>query len=196
MLRSVRLTILLLILGSSLAMFGSGAFPSLNAANQSGADLARRFSQTVRPFVASYCAGCHSGSTPAAGLDLQRFTTMESVIDDFAHWALVLRKLTAKEMPPQPMNQPPEALLRQVIEWITALRKSEARKRDGDPGPVSARRLSNAEYNYTVRDLTGVDLRPARAFPVDPANQAGFDNSGESLTVSPSLMSKYLEAAR
>jgi Protein of unknown function (DUF1592)/Protein of unknown function (DUF1588)/Protein of unknown function (DUF1587)/Protein of unknown function (DUF1585)/Protein of unknown function (DUF1595) len=196
MLRSVRLTILLLVLGSSLSMFGSGALPSLNAANQTGADLARRFSQTVRPFVVSYCAGCHSGSTPAAGLDLQRFTTMESVIDDFAHWTLVLRKLTAKEMPPQPMNQPPEALLRQVIDWITALRKSEARKRAGDPGPVSARRLSNAEYNYTVRDLTGVDLRPAREFPVDPANHAGFDNSGESLTVSPSLMSKYLEAAR
>jgi arginine deiminase len=27
-------------------------------------------------------------------------------------------------------------------------------------------------------------------------NQAGFDNSGESLTISPALMSKYLEAAR
>ncbi|HEY9435128.1 MAG TPA: hypothetical protein VI260_27035, partial [Blastocatellia bacterium] len=62
MLRSVRLTISLLMLGSSLSMFGSGALPSLNAANQTGADLARRFSQTVRPFVASYCAGCHSGS--------------------------------------------------------------------------------------------------------------------------------------
>jgi len=184
------------MLGSSLLMFGSGALPSLNAADRTDAELARRFSQTVRPFVASYCAGCHSGPTPAASLDLQRYTTMESAIDDFAHWTLVLRKLTAKEMPPQPAPQPPEALRRQVIDWIAAARKSEARKRAGDPGPVTARRLSNAEYNYTVRDLTGVDLRPAREFPVDPANQAGFDNSGESLTVSPSLMSKYLEAAR
>ncbi|MBO0799248.1 MAG: DUF1592 domain-containing protein, partial [Blastocatellia bacterium] len=56
--------------------------------------------------------------------------------------------------------------------------------------------LSNAEYNYTIRDLTGIDLRPAREFPVDPANQAGFDNSGESLALSPALMSKYLDAAR
>jgi hypothetical protein len=38
---------------------------------------------------------------------------------------------------------------------------------------VLARRLSNAEYNYTIRDLTGRDLQPAREFPVDPANQAG-----------------------
>ena len=66
----------------------------------------------------------------------------------------------------------------------------------GDPGLVLARRLSNAEYNYTIRDLTGVDIRPTREFPVDPANQAGFDNSGESLAMSPALLKKYLQAAR
>src|SRR5262249_55510990 len=65
----------------------------------------------------------------------------------------------------------------------------------GDPGPVLARRLSNSEYNYTIRDLTGVDIRPAREFPVDPANTAGFDNSGESLSMSPALLNKYLQAA-
>jgi Protein of unknown function (DUF1592)/Protein of unknown function (DUF1588)/Protein of unknown function (DUF1587)/Protein of unknown function (DUF1585)/Protein of unknown function (DUF1595) len=213
MLRTVRLTISLLVLGS-------GAIPWLNAANPTDADLARRFSpppqaekltiqgeptdadlarrfsQTIRPFVTSYCSGCHSGPTPAASFDLRRYTTMESVIDDFPHWALVLRKLTTKEMPPQEMKQPPEGLRRDVIDWITAVRKNEARKNLGDPGPVPARRLSNAEYNYTIRDLTGVDLRPAREFPIDPANQAGFDNSGESLTISPALMAKYLEAAR
>ena len=59
-----------------------------------------------------------------------------------------------------------------------------------------ARRLSNAEYDYTIHDLTGVDIRPAKEFPVDPANLAGFDNSGESLTMSPALLTKYLQAAR
>src|SRR4029077_15476207 len=75
-------------------------------------------------------------------------------------------------------------------------RKREARKNAGDPGPVPARRLSNAEYDATVRDLTGVDIRPTQEFPVDPANEAGFDNSAESLTMSPALVKKYLEAAR
>jgi hypothetical protein len=58
------------------------------------------------------------------------------------------------------------------------------------------RRLSNAEYHYTIRDLTGQDMQVAREFPVDPANPAGFDNSGESLTMSPALLNKYLRAAR
>src|SRR6202021_55083 len=65
-----------------------------------------------------------------------------------------------------------------------------------DPRVVLARRLSNAEYDYTIRDLTGQDMHVARQFPVDPANQAGFDNSGESLTMSPALLNKYLKAAR
>ncbi|MEO6726448.1 MAG: DUF1592 domain-containing protein [Blastocatellia bacterium] len=161
------------------------------------ADLSRRFNQTVRPFMTSYCIGCHSGPTPAASFDLERYSTMESVAQDFGHWALVLGKITMKEMPPkETKKQPPEELRQQVIEWIAAVRKNEARKHVGDPGPVLARRLSNAEYNYTIRDLTGADLRPAREFPVDPANQSGFDNSGESLTISPALMSKYLDAAR
>src|SRR5205085_8841579 len=77
-----------------------------------------------------------------------------------------------------------------------AVRANEARTHAGDPGLVLARRLSNAEYNYTIRDLTGVDLRPTREFPVDPANPEGFDNSGESLTMSPALLNKYLLAAR
>ena len=72
--------------------------------------------------------------------------------------------------------------------------KHVAAKNAGDPGPVVARRLSNAEYDNSIRDLTGVDIRPTRNFPVDPANEAGFDNSGESLTMSPALVKKYVDA--
>ena len=83
-----------------------------------------------------------------------------------------------------------------MIAWIDTFRLHEIRRNAGDPGTVLARRLSNAEYDYTIRDLTGMDIRPTREFPVDPANEAGFDNSGESLTLSPALLQKYLAAAR
>ena len=77
---------------------------------------------------------------------------------------------------------------RGLVAWIKEAQAFEAERNAGDPGPVLARRLSNAEYDYTIRDLTGVDIRPTREFPVDPANEAGFDNSGESLTMSPALL--------
>jgi hypothetical protein len=100
-------------------------------------------------------------------------------------------------MPPEEAPRQPESNERAaVVAWIRDLLDREARRNDGDPGPVLARRLSNAEYDRTIRDLTGVDIRPTREFPVDPANEAGFDNTGESLTMSPALMKKYLEAAR
>ncbi len=189
MFRFSRLTIIFLLLGA-------GTLPWLKTADSAQADLARQFNQTIRPFLTTYCVSCHSGAEPAASFDVQRYATMESVTEDFGHWALLVRKLETKEMPPKAAKQPSEEMRRAVIEWFAAVRKHEANKRPGDPGPVAARRLSNAEYNYTMRDLLGVDLRPAREFPIDPANQAGFDNSSESLTISPALMAKYLDAAK
>jgi mono/diheme cytochrome c family protein len=161
------------------------------------ADLARRFSTTVRPFVERNCAGCHGGAKPKADLDLTPFKDLASVTRDFPRWAQILERMQAGEMPPpKEKTQPTAEERQQAIAWIEALKANESRKHAGDPGPVLARRLSNAEYNYTIRDLTGADIRPAREFPVDPSNAAGFANSGESLNMSPALLTKYLAAAR
>ncbi|MDQ1469044.1 MAG: hypothetical protein QOJ99_524, partial [Bryobacterales bacterium] len=171
-------------------------FSTIPAAQAANPVLERKFQRTVRPFVNKYCVGCHSGDSAAANLDLKAYATADSVIKDHPRWAVVLDKLSAQQMPPKQVPQPTEEARKQVIDWIQAVRSDEARKNAGDPGPVLARRLSNAEYNYTIRDLTGVDIQPTREFPVDPANPAGFDNSGESLSMSPALMKKYLQAAR
>jgi len=179
-----------------LLVLGSIVIPRMGAAETGKSDLERRFAHTVRPFLADYCIGCHGGDTPAAQFDLQPYSTIAAVVRDYPHWNLVLEKLTARQMPPKQAIQPPAETRQQVIHWIHAMRTSEARKNAGDPGLVLARRLSNAEYNYTIRDLTGVDIRPTREFPLDPANPAGFDNSGESLSMSPALLNKYLQAAR
>ncbi|MBI3207368.1 MAG: DUF1592 domain-containing protein [Candidatus Solibacter usitatus] len=169
------------------------AIPVLRAASPG---LERGFEQTVRPFLNSYCVSCHSGDKPAAEFDLRGYSSVAEVVRDHGRWALVMEKLHANEMPPKQTPQPASHARQAVIDWVKAVRNEEARRNAGDPGVVLARRLSNAEYNYTIRDLTGVDLRPTREFPVDPANPAGFDNSGESLSMSPALLSKYLQAAR
>ena len=159
-------------------------------------DLERQFTANVRPFLDSYCIACHGGTNPAAQFDLRPYTDLESVTRDGSRWALVLEKLEANEMPPQGVKHPPAEARDKVVLWAKAFLRHEARKHAGDPGIVLARRLSNAEFNYTIRDLTGADIRPAREFPVDPANPAGFDNSGESLSMSPALLTKYLQASR
>ncbi len=159
--------------------------------------LDKRFSSTIKPFLQTYCISCHGKDKPQAQLDLTSYSNTASVAKDYSHWSLVLEKLTAKQMPPPAVPNQPSAKLRQdVLRWIQDMRRYESERNAGDPGPVLARRLSNAEYDYTIRDLTGVDLRPTKEFPVDPANQEGFDNSGESLTFSSALMKKYAQAAK
>src|SRR5689334_13211354 len=158
--------------------------------------LQKQMDETVKPFVGKYCTGCHSGAQPTAQFDLKSYTTVDQVKEDFGRWSLLADRLTAHEMPPKQMPQPPAEAAQKIIDWVHSVRAEEIKRLGGDPGTVLARRLSNAEYNYTIRDLTGQDMQLTRQFPVDPANTAGFDNSGESLTMSPALLNKYLQAAR
>jgi Protein of unknown function (DUF1592)/Protein of unknown function (DUF1588)/Protein of unknown function (DUF1587)/Protein of unknown function (DUF1585)/Protein of unknown function (DUF1595)/Planctomycete cytochrome C len=159
--------------------------------------LEQRFSAKVLPFVERYCYGCHGPKKQSAALDLSHDTSVNGIVKNIRHWELVLERLNAKEMPPEETKKQPTAAEREeVVAWLCELRSREAERNAGDPGTVLARRLSNAEFDNTIRDLTGIDIRPTREFPVDPANQAGFDNSGESLTMSPALLKKYLAAAR
>src|SRR5271167_457989 len=109
------------------------AMPAPGAATHA---LDRQFQQTVRPFVAKYCVGCHSGQTPAAQFDLKAYTTLDSVTREYPRWALVLTRLTAQEMPPKPMPAPPAEARQHVMDWIQAVRAEEVRKNAGDPGSV------------------------------------------------------------
>jgi len=185
--------------GALVAIIGALAVPaaSRQPAARSGATPPDAFETTIKPFLQTYCYTCHGGPQPAAGFDLTAYATQDAVVGDERHWSLVAARLKAGEMPPpQSRQQPTQAQRQSVIDWIEAVNAEDARRHPNDPGVVLARRLSNAEYDYTIHDLTGVDIRPTKEFPVDPANQAGFDNSGESLAMSPALVAKYLDAAR
>lgn len=63
-----------------------------------------------------------------------------------------------------------------------------------DPGRVTIRRLNRAEYNNTIRDLLGIDFRPADDFPSDDVGY-GFGSIGDVLSMPPILLEQYLAAA-
>jgi hypothetical protein len=159
--------------------------------------LERRFTEVVHPFLKTYCFHCHGPSKPRGKLNLSAYTSVDAIAKAEAVWERVNERLESEAMPPENAPRLPTAHERRaVLDWLGELREQQAQRNAGDPGRVPARRLSNAELDYTIRDLTAVDIRPTREFPVDPANEAGFDNSGESLTLSPILLKKYLDAAR
>ena len=111
-------------------------------------------------------------------------------------WQKVAEMLGNGLMPPEDAEQPTEAERAQLQKWVDEYLAIEARARRR-PGRVILRRLSNAEYTYTLRDLTGVEsLDPAREFPADGAAGEGFTNTGSALVMSPALVTKYLDAAK
>ncbi len=69
---------------------------------------------------------------------------------------------------------------------------------DDEPGievpPQPLHRLNRLEYDNTVRDLLGTDLRPASEFVVDPEAN-GFDNMADQLGMSPALLDGFDRAA-
>ncbi len=80
-----------------------------------------------------------------------------------------------------------------MADWIRSILDEVALSEAGDPGPVVIRRLSNWEYTYSIRDLTGIEsLDPVRDFPVDGAAGEGFTNAGAALVMSPSLLTSTL----
>lgn len=150
----------------------------------------------VVPFLKTYCYKCHNEKTAEGLLNLTQYTSSGLIARDFRQWEHVITFLKEEKMPPRKAVQPTAAERTEFLAAVDKLLLIEARKLAGDPGASTPRRLSNAEYNYTIRDLTGKDIRPTASFPVDPASGEGFTNTSEALVMSPSLFKKYYAAGQ
>jgi Protein of unknown function (DUF1592)/Protein of unknown function (DUF1588)/Protein of unknown function (DUF1585)/Protein of unknown function (DUF1587)/Protein of unknown function (DUF1595)/Cytochrome C oxidase, cbb3-type, subunit III len=136
-----------------------------------------------------YCLNCHDS---AAG---RGDVILENVSDraDEKLTALLIRvaeNLRSESMPPEGEPQPDRAELEIICHWIDSV----TRKSHQEPGRALPRRLNRDQYNHTICDLIGLDLRPADEFPSDDVGY-GFDNIGEVLSTSPILLEMYLAAA-
>lgn len=167
-----------------------------NCQRSSADELAERFEREVKPVLQKYCIHCHSGDEPEAKFLITQFENARSIVDHWQSWEETIRRISDREMPPQEELQLEESARSKIIEWSRAFEQQQAEKFKGDPGPISVRRLNAAEWNHSIRDLIGYDIQAAKDFPIDPANSAGFDNSAESLTMSPGLLNKYMLSAR
>ena len=164
---------------------------------------AGEFEEKIGPIVAKYCHGCHGGEKKKGGLDLTRFRTAESVASEIEVWKTAVQRINLHEMPPKAAPQLQHNEMALVDRWFQALPKpkSDCSEIANDAnlrwykGYVASRRLTHAEYDNTLRDLLGVDLKPARDFPSDGSGGEGFDTAGNALFTSPILIERYLAAA-
>ncbi|QDU42010.1 hypothetical protein Mal52_04650 [Symmachiella dynata] len=181
----------------ALALSMAWQLPSASAEEKSATALDQDYGKTIQPLLRQYCFDCHSADLAEAEVDLSTIPTMAAARKQVKTWLRIRQMLESGQMPPRDEAQPTEAELKALRSWVRDFLTLEANARAGDPGPIVLRRLNNAEYNYTIRDLTGVaTLDPTEEFPIDGAAGEGFINTGSAQAMSPSLVTKYLEAAK
>ena len=150
--------------------------------------------KTVEPLLSSRCYECHGGAKTKGGVNLKELAADPKVALEFEIWEKVLDTVESGDMPP-PKSKPLASKDKDsILTWVNHALESIGEP--GDPGQVTMRRLTNAEFDYTTRDLTGQNYGFAKEFQSDGGGGEGFSNTGDVLFVSPRQLDQYFGAAR
>lgn len=157
------------------------------------------FARSVTPLMEKHCYSCHGAEKQKGGIEVHQLTSTDAALRHHRFLENIAHQIETGDMPPDDEVDElptPEERATLVREIKAVLAKLESGSFPPNPGRVTIRRLNRNEYNYTVRDLFGVNFAPGRDFPADGAGGEGFDNVGDSLFIPPILMEKYLGASR
>ena len=147
-----------------------------------------------RALLDRYCVTCHNQRLRAAELTLDTLDVTD-VGASPEIWEKVVRKLRAGAMPPVPRPRPDAATYEVFTTWLeTELDRAAASR--PDPGRTDTfHRLNRSEYHNVIRDLLALDVDVAALLPADDGSY-GFDNIAGVLGMSPTLLERYLSAAK
>jgi mono/diheme cytochrome c family protein len=145
-----------------------------------------------KKMLMQYCTACHNDRLKTAGMTVVPLNA-DNLPANLATWEKILRRLSVGEMPPRGMPRPPKEQIADFTNWLGgSLDKLAAA--NPDPGRATIRRMNRTEYSNAVRDLVALDIDMGRSLPVDDTGY-GFDNIADILTVSPTLMDRYVNVA-
>ncbi|MGY8672203.1 MAG: DUF1592 domain-containing protein [Verrucomicrobiia bacterium] len=152
---------------------------------------------TIKPILRKHCTDCHGNKKRKAGLNFEAYQTEKDILVHLQKWFSVIDQVETGVMPPEDRKiRPTAAEIAKLTSWIRKTIDEFDYESVKDPGKHNLRRLNKAEYDNTIRDLTGVNLRPARYFSGDGGGGEGFDNNAEAMTMLPLMVEKYFKAAR
>ena len=147
----------------------------------------------LRAMLDQYCVTCHNERLQTAGLMLDKMD-VDHIPTGAEVWEKVGRKLRFAAMPPPGRPRPDRAVVEGVVATLeTALDRAAAAQ--PNPGRRTLHRLNRTEYGNVIRDLLALEIDVDSLLPPDDSSY-GFDNIADVLKVSPSLLERYLSAAR
>ena len=158
---------------------------------------AEEFDRVVAPFFKAHCVKCHGPEKQKGKVTLHNVDGGLAAGKSLERWELILEVLESGEMPPEEETERPDAAaVGAVTKWIEAgLRKAVAQGGETSVAP-QVRRLTNFEYENTIRDLIGFRLKLTDNLPKDPEKPYHFNNTAEFMLLGPEQVDRYLENAR
>ncbi len=170
------------------------AAPRAEATNlQTASAAAPAETPDPRALLDQYCVTCHNERLKTAGLLLDR-SDVGHVGAGAETWEKVVRKLRSGAMPPPGSRRPDGPVLEAFAAWLEGELDREAAAHP-NPGRPADHRLNRSEYGNAIRDLLALELDAASLLPADESDH-GFDNIAEVLSMSPTLLGRYMVAAR
>jgi hypothetical protein len=148
-------------------------------------------------FVQQYCLGCHTDAMKQRGAVPIALDALDvaNVGRDARTWEAVVRKMRAGVMPPAGRPRADKAAHERFLSWLEGS-LDRAAIAHPDPGRTEPfHRLNRTEYRNAVRDLLDLDIDVATLLPPDDGSY-GFDNIAGVLKMSPTLLERYLGAAK
>ena len=146
-----------------------------------------------RALLDQYCVTCHNERLAIAGLLLDE-SDIEHVGAGADTWEKVVQKLRSGAMPPPGRRRPDRPTLDAFVTWLETELDREAVAHP-NPGRPADHRLNQFEYGNAIRDLLELEIDAASLLPADESDH-GFDNIAEVLSMSPTLLERYMFAAR
>ena len=96
-------------------------------------------------------------------------------------------------MPPPRRPRPDDATYVRFVDWIEG-ELDAAALADPNPGAETIHRLNRTEYTNAIRDLLALEIDGRELLPADDQSY-GFDNIADVLSLSTSLLERYMLAA-
>lgn len=190
-------TVMGLLCAQEVTAVGGAAGSSQSAGATADRAITAEWTEVVRPVLLKHCGECHMNGGNEGGVGFDDYDSLDKIRAHESTWEQIRGVIRAEAMPPpESATITPEE--RKVLTlWIErALHEVDCGCRPVPPS-VTVRRLNQFEYDNTIRDLFGMELRPSKeiGFVSDDVGN-GFDNQGEVLTLPPIAMEKYLQAAQ
>jgi hypothetical protein len=149
----------------------------------------------IQGFFRQYCYKCHNEQDKNAEIDLKSDVDIRKILIHRENWEKAYRVLESREMPPEDAKQPTNEERDFMLLFLKKTLLEYECSTPLVPGPYVLRRLNRVEYDNSIRDLVGVDLKLAESFAPD-ATSFGFDNLGDSQSLSPVLIEQFHGAAK